>query len=128
MIIMSNQKREVIDITDRVAEGLAGNGVVHVFVKHTTAAVTTADLDPGTDNDYLRAIASLTPKENWEHPHDPTHFPDHLWAALIGPSLTVPYQDGTLLLGTWQRVILLEFNGPRERHVAVVSIPKNDRS
>lgn len=120
VVIESTSKRQVIDITDEVRESLSdGDGVVTVFVQHTTAAITTADLDPGTDLDLLDFLDSLIPGKKWRHPHDPAHAPDHLLASIVGPSVTVPYENGRLLLGTWQRIILIEFDGPRERSVAL---------
>lgn len=120
MIIATDQKRQIIDITDRVTSVLPkGDGTAIVFVQHTTAALTTADLDPGTDEDLLEFLEKLTPQANWRHPHDPTHAPDHLLASTIGPSISVPYKDGKLVLGTWQRIILVELDGPRERTVSV---------
>jgi secondary thiamine-phosphate synthase enzyme len=115
--ITTDVKRQVIDITERVQQELQGSGLVNIFVLHTTAAITTADLDPDTDQDYLDALQAMTPDKKWHHPHDPSHFPDHLWASVIGPSLVVPYKNGKLQLGTWQRVILIEMDGPRERQV-----------
>lgn len=121
MKIKSSHKRQVLDITDDITTGLpSGRGVLTVFTQHTTAAVTIADLDPGTDKDFIDFLQSLVPEINWRHPHDPAHAPDHLLASLLGPSITIPYKDGHLQLGTWQRVILVEFDGPRERSVLVV--------
>jgi len=117
LTISTQRKRQVIDITDQVAAKAPPNGAMVVFVQHTTAAITTADLDPGTDLDLLDALADLLPKKQWRHPHDPTHAPDHLLASIIGPSVTVPVQQGQLVLGTWQRIILIEFDGPRERTI-----------
>lgn len=115
--IETRKKRQVIDITAQVEKALSGSGLVNILLKHTTAAITTADLDPGTDQDYLKAIETMTPNLNWQHPHDPSHFPDHLWHSLIGGSLSVPFKDGQLQLGTWQRIILIELDGPRQRDV-----------
>lgn len=123
MQVQTNKKREIIDLTETVADGLQGDGVVNLFVAHTTAALTTVDADPGADKDVLRALESMTPSVPWEHPHNPAHFPDHLWASLIGPSLTVPFRDGKLLLGTWQRIILIELDGPRERQLEITILP-----
>lgn len=122
MIVATNAKREVVDITDQVEAELQGSGLVNVFVKHTTAAVMVADLDPGTDKDYLAAIEAMTPETRWRHPHDPSHFPDHLWSSLIGASLTLPFRDGRLNLGTWQRVVLIELDGPRERELELTCL------
>lgn len=120
--VKTRKKREVIDITDRV-EGLIAakkpTGTCSVFVLHTTAALTTADLDPGTDLDMLDAFDAMVPKLRYRHPHNPAHVGDHILSALIGTSVSLPVENGKLLLGTWQRVILLEFDGPRERELAL---------
>jgi secondary thiamine-phosphate synthase enzyme len=120
--ITTDSRRQVIDITGRVTENLPeGSGVAMVFVRHTTAAITTADLDPGTDLDLLEALGGMLPSLEWRHPHNPAHAPDHLLASVVGPSVTVPFEDGKLLLGTWQRIILLEFDGPMERNIVVAT-------
>jgi secondary thiamine-phosphate synthase enzyme len=90
---------------------------------HTTAALTTADLDPGTDEDMLDAFERIIPKLHYRHPHDPEHVPDHILSALIGTSLTLIVEQGALILGTWQRVILVELDGPRQREIAVALAP-----
>lgn len=117
LTIQTTGKRDIIDITDQIADILHGDGLLHLFMQHTTAALTTADLDPDTDLDYLDALKAMTPKGAWHHPHDPGHFPDHLWATIIGPSVSVPFHDGQLLLGTWQRIIVVELDGPRSRQI-----------
>jgi secondary thiamine-phosphate synthase enzyme len=93
---------------------------------HTTAAITAADLDPGTDEDFLDFLEGIVPKQQWRHPHNPEHAPDHLLSSVIGPGVTVPVKSGKLQLGTWQRIILVELDGPRERHVEVIYIPDNN--
>lgn len=121
--VKTRKKREVIDITDRVEELVAAKkqtGACSVFVLHTTAALTTADLDPGTDLDMLDAFEAMVPKLHYRHPHNPAHVGDHILSALIGTSVTLPVENGKLLLGTWQRVILLEFDGPRECELALI--------
>ncbi len=118
--VQTRQKRQVIDLTDHVNQVIRGNeGICTIFVLHTTAAISTADLDPGTDLDMLEAFAALIPDLNFRHPHDPGHTPDHILATLIGPSVTVPVESGHLMLGTWQRVVLFELDGPRERQIVV---------
>jgi secondary thiamine-phosphate synthase enzyme len=118
--VATTEKRQVIDITDKISrEAIDFTGYVHLFVMHTTAALTTADLDPGTDQDLLDAVAGMLPQLQWRHPHDPAHAPDHILASIIGPSLTVPVKNGQLMLGTWQRIVLVEFNGAQERQVEV---------
>src|SRR5579872_2833868 len=125
LIITTKNKKEVVDITQEVSRLAAKNfsGLCHVFVKHTTAGVTTADLDPGTDLDYLDAFAVLMPKLNYRHQHNPPHVVDHILASLIGPSVIVPVFAGELSLGTWQRIVLIELDGPRDRELALSFIP-----
>ncbi len=121
--VKTRRKREVVDVTGQVQAALRGAGdaagVAHLHVLHTTAAVTTADLDPGTDLDYLDALEAMVPKLKYRHPHNPEHTPDHILSALLGTSASVPFARGELVLGTWQRLILLEFDGPRERELVV---------
>lgn len=122
--IHTTKHKEVVDITDMVSKELdGGTGICHLFTTHTTTALTTADLDPGTDLDILDAFEGMIPKRNYRHPHDPSHVGDHILSTLIGTSVSIPATTGKLTLGTWQRVVLLEFNGPRERTVILSIIP-----
>lgn len=126
--VTTKQPKQVIDITDQITELLAKqpakDGVCSVFVQHTTTALTTADLDPGTDLDMLDAFEAMIPKLQYRHPHDPSHAPDHILSALIGTSVQVPVENGRLKLGTWQRVVLFEFTGPQERQLALAFTPE----
>ncbi len=126
--VRTRSKRQVVDITDHINNFLSRShqgqtGLCNAFVLHTTAAITTADLDPGTDLDMLAAFDAIVPKLNYRHPHDPEHTPDHILSAMIGTSVLLPVHDGGLVLGTWQRVILMDFDGPREREIALTFIP-----
>ncbi len=127
--ISSHKKDEIIDITDEVEQKLNSpeEGICSIFIAHTTAAITTADLDPGTDLDFLNALRHILPKGSldFNHPHDPLHTPDHILSSIIGPSLTVPFKDGKLILGTWQRIVLVELDGPRERTIYLNSLSLN---
>lgn len=122
--IPTKKKKNIVDITDRVQKVInkahaIEHGICHVFTLHTTAAVTTADLDPGTDLDMLDAFELMVPKLNYRHPHNPSHVPDHILSSVIGPGVFVPVTDGELVLGTWQRIILVELDGPRDRKIAI---------
>src|SRR3954466_13519843 len=101
--VKTHKKREVLDITELVEGHLqnasVATGVCHLLVLHTTAALTTADLDPGTDLDMLDAFEAMMPKLRYRHPHDPSHVPDHILSALIGTSLSLIVEDGSLVLG-----------------------------
>ena len=125
LTVKTGGKRQVVDITEAVEAALAGgwpgaSGVCHLSLLHTTAALTTADLDPGTDLDMLDAFEAMVPKLRYRHPHNPAHVPDHILSAMIGTSVTLAVEKGKLLLGTWQRVVLIELDGPRARQVVVV--------
>ena len=128
LTIKTRGKRQILDITDRVETALrerhAGKiGICHLNLLHTTAALTTADLDPGTDLDMLDAFEHMVPKLHYRHPHNPAHVPDHILSALIGTSLSLLAERGSLMLGTWQRVVLVELDGPRDREVALGFTP-----
>jgi len=123
--VRTKRKDEVLDITESVETFLreveAEEGVCTIFVSHSTCALTTADLDPGTDLDFLDALRHLLPHIAYRHPHDPSHTPDHILSSIIGSSLAVPYRNRGLLLGTWQRIVLVELDGPRQRTVHIAS-------
>ncbi len=125
--IQTQKKDEVIDITGMVSEKI-GQGKIHagicvIFVLHTTCCISTADLDPGTDLDLLDALRSILPRLNYRHPHNPNHTPDHILSSIIGPSVSIPLVKGKLVLGTWQRIVLIELDGPRERELIINCIP-----
>ena len=115
--------KQILDITDDVQELLKDasmeSGLVHLFITHTTACLTTADLDPGTDLDMLDAFEEIIPKLNYRHPHDPSHVGDHIMSSMVGHSVLLPFESRKLILGTWQKVVLVELSGPRPRKLIV---------
>ena len=123
LTIETKKGKEVVDITENINSFLKEKdfkeGICCINVLHTTAALSTADLDPGTDLDMIDAFYEMIPKLNYRHPHDPEHVPDHILSAIIGSSLVLPVKNGKVILGTWQRAVLFEFDGPRKRSVAV---------
>jgi len=124
LTIKTHKKREVVDITEHLEKLLwkhysEKTGICQLNLLHTTAALATADPDPGTDLDMLDAFEHMVPKLSYRHPHNPAHVPDHILSTLIGTSISMAVEGGLLLLGTWQRVILIELDGPREREVVV---------
>jgi secondary thiamine-phosphate synthase enzyme len=72
----------------------------------------------------LDAFEQMIPKLRYRHPHNPAHVPDHILSALIGTSVALPFEKNNLLLGTWQRVVLVELDGPREREVVLAITPE----
>lgn len=131
LTINTSKKREVIDITkvlnDHLMKSNFEQGLVNLYLSHTTCAIATADLDPGTDQDYLDAFEAMVPKLNYRHPHDPSHFGDHVMSTIIGTSLTIPVESASMVLGQWQRLILIELNGPKERRITLTYIPEPTR-
>ena len=119
----SNDHHDIIDITklleDLIQRNNYQNGHLQIFTPHSTCAVSTADLDPGTAQDYGLAADSLLKGVTFNHPHNPEHFPAHFLATVIGPSLSLPIVQGELTLGEWQCVVLIEFDGPKNRTVTV---------
>jgi len=131
--VATHRKREIVDITGQVEAHLAksdragASGICCLNVLHTTAALTTADLDPGTDLDMLDAFEAMMPKLRYRHPHNPEHVPDHILSSMIGTALTLPVESGSLVLGTWQRVILVELDGPRKREVVITMMESREQ-
>jgi len=121
--ISTRRNKEVIDITDQVREFVsqagAESGLCNIFVMHTTAGLTTGESTEGTDEDLMEVLERIIPKIKFRHHHDPSHAPDHMISSIVGASVTVPIIKGKLQLGTWQSVLLVESNGPRERRVVV---------
>lgn len=123
LFINTEKNKQIVDITgvinDLLHKNLYETGLCFLFLTHTSCAITTADLDPGTDLDMINAFDAIVPKIKYEHPHDPSHVGDHIMSTMIGSSLQIPVQSSTLVLGVYQKVILVEFNGPKERHIVV---------
>ncbi len=118
---------DMIDLTDRLSLLLQKqkmkNGHMLVFVPGSTAALTTIEYEPGLKKDFTLLMERLIPR-NARYYHEETwndgNGHSHVRASLLGPSLTVPFGDGKLLLGTWQQIILVDYdNRPRSRSLVV---------
>jgi secondary thiamine-phosphate synthase enzyme len=118
---------DVVDLTEGVmsvvrSSGVA-DGVVSVFVPGSTAAVTAMEYEPGGVHDLRATLDRLVPREGeYEHNrlnHD-TNSHAHIRAAIVGPSETIPLREGALGTGTWQQVVMVDFDDrPRQRTVVV---------
>lgn len=119
--------KEIVDLTERIQSVIQRakmrEGVCALFVAHTTAALTTGEIGEGTEQDLLEVAEQIIPSIRFRHAHDPSHAWSHMAASILGPSLTLPIVDGRLALGTWQSVMLVELDGPRERSVYVTLLP-----
>ncbi len=120
-------KDDVIDITDEVAEVVVetkvSDGIVTVFVHGSTASVTTLEYEPGLVKDIKEFDEKIAPSSK-HYAHDDTWGDangfSHLRASLIGPSLTVPIENGKMTLGTWQQIVVIDHdNRGRSREVVV---------
>jgi secondary thiamine-phosphate synthase enzyme len=118
---------DIIDITSQVSQELAGanvsNGIVTVFVSGSTAGITTIEYEPGLVSDF-KAMWERTIPQEIKYNHDRAwgdgNGHSHIRASLLGASLTVPFNDKRLILGTWQQIILVDFdNRPRTRQIIV---------
>ncbi len=122
-------RKEVADLTDRVNSviGKAGmqEGLCSLFLTHTTAGLTTGEMGEHTEDDLLEVVEKMIPRINFQHAHNPSHAWSHMASSVLGPSLTVPVSGGRLVLGTWQSVLLVELDGPKQREVRVTLIPSN---
>ena len=118
---------DIIDVTAKIKKHIEQakirRGLVNVFVTGSTAGLTTMELEPGPLQDLKELVEKLIPSNRRYH-HDDRWGDDngfsHLRASLFGPSVSIPVEDGRPLLGTWQQVILMDFdNRPRERKIVV---------
>ncbi len=118
---------DIVEITDKVQEIVnrkkVKNGVVHLFAIGSTASLTTCEDDENLYQDIKDLLEAIAPYgKNWQHHKTwgDNNGAAHLRATLLGPSLSVPVENGKLILGTWQKIILLDFDTrTREREIAV---------
>jgi secondary thiamine-phosphate synthase enzyme len=122
--IRSQRQYEMIDLTARVADIVAradtAEGLCSVYVPHATAAIVINENDdPNVCVDVLDLLAKVIPEGVWRHDRVDNNAAAHIKATILGPGETIPVRDGRLLLGTWQAVMLVELDGPKDRRVVV---------
>ncbi|MDQ6668870.1 MAG: secondary thiamine-phosphate synthase enzyme YjbQ [Thermoproteota archaeon] len=123
--IESKGEGDIIDLTKQTAkvvlDSKLSEGIITVFVVGSTAAITTIEFERGLAKDFPKMLSRVAPKEiYYEHEKiwQDGNGHSHVRASLIGPSLTVPFKDGSLILGTWQQIVLVEMDTRnRERKV-----------
>ncbi len=123
--VRSHKREELVEFTDEVRrllrESGAREGVCTLFVRHTTAALTVNEnADPDVPRDMLQHLGKLVPQHGQDFRHAEENSDAHIKATLVGPSVTIPFSEGELLLGRWQGIFLCEFDGGREREVVMV--------
>lgn len=122
--VRTSEREQILIITDEVNAALtklhATDGICTIVVPHTTCAISmNENADPDVPADLTRALRAMIPNVRFEHGEGNSDA--HLLSMLIGCSLTWPYRNGRLILGTWQGVYFIELDGPRERKVSVYS-------
>jgi secondary thiamine-phosphate synthase enzyme len=118
---------EVIDVTGHAQKVLDNHdlrdGICTVFVAHSTCGVTTIECEPGCNADLIRVLEQVAPQhDRWEHNeiNADTNGHSHARAGLIGPSVTIPFTAGELMLGVWQKIVCIDFDDrPRARRLVV---------
>jgi secondary thiamine-phosphate synthase enzyme len=125
--VNTGARAALIDITDKVqaavAESGVANGLCHVFIQHTTAAlVVSENWDPDVGRDLMKHLDAVVPRDGGFR-HAEGNSQAHILSVMLGVSVNLPLQDGKLALGRWQGVMLAEFDGPRERTVLVTLLP-----
>lgn len=122
--VRTRSRCEMVEVTGEIARVVEGagmrEGVAVIQSLHTTAALTVNEnADPDVVHDVVAKIGELVPHREQYYRHGEGNSDSHLKTSLFGPSLTVIVSDGKLLLGTWQGIYLCEWDGPRERRLAV---------
>jgi secondary thiamine-phosphate synthase enzyme len=127
IVFTTEAEMDVVDVTKDVADLLGdasvSHGIVTVFVPGSTGAVCTMEFEPGLVNDMRELFEKLAPADHYYHHEERWHDKNghsHVRASLIGPSVTVPFRDKRLMLGTWQQIVFFDFDvRARERELVV---------
>ena len=112
---IDSDERRIVDLSEELAafcRTLSGDGLLHVFAPHATAGVALMETGSGSERDLEQLMERLLPRDDrYLHRHGARgHGADHLLPVLVSPSLTIPVLDGAPALGTWQRLVLVDFN------------------
>jgi secondary thiamine-phosphate synthase enzyme len=129
LILHTKGENDIIDITDDVSkavkESKLKNGSVVIFVPGSTGAITTIEYEPGLLKDFPRMLERIVPKDiEYEH-HKTWHDwngHSHVRASLLGPSLTIPFINGALTLGTWQQIVFIELDVRKRERKLILQI------
>ena len=120
--VQSTTREEMIEITREVEKFIpdGGEGVCVLFAQHTTCGLTiNENADPDVKTDMLGFLRKLIPQTDADFRHFEHNSDAHIKSSLVGSSVTVPFENGKLLLGRWQGIYLCEFDGARERNVLI---------
>ncbi len=126
----SHKPEDLIDITAKVQQSVSESkiisGICTIYIPHATSGVIINENDdPEIINHFLGVLRKLAPRGSFRHDRIDNNGDAHIKSALVDPSVTIPFSDGKLLLGTWQSIMLCEFDGPKRRKVIITIIPEN---
>ena len=129
--VRSHAREELVEFTEEVQNKLAesgeSEGVVVLYVQHTTAGLTVNEnADPDVPRDMLHLLRTLIPQHGMGFRHGEENSDAHIKATLVGSSASIPFKKGKLLLGRWQGIFLCEFDGGRERQVIMTIVRAAD--
>ncbi len=125
--VSTQRQVQALDITDKVAKVVSdskiSNGIVTIFTRHTTTGLFINERESGLIQDIETVLAQIVPaRSGYLHDRVDDNAASHIQAILLATSITIPVEDGRLLLGTWQSIFLAERDGPRNRTVVVTVI------
>lgn len=124
--VSTAQKYQLIDITERVEETVAEsgikNGLVFIFVAHSTAAVLLTENEEGLKEDWLEVFKKLVSGSAFRHNQIDDNADSHILSGLLGQGRTLPVEKGRIVRGAWQQIFLAEFDGPRTRQVQTKAV------
>jgi len=125
--VQTGSKEVFVDITGQVEVEVkrvgVKSGICVLYVPHTTAAVTiNENADPSVRQDIVMTLRKSVP-DSLAYAHTEGNSPAHVKSSLVGASITIPIEDGRLVMGTWQGIFFCEFDGPRLRHFYVQLLP-----
>ncbi|MFP3143426.1 MAG: secondary thiamine-phosphate synthase enzyme YjbQ [Caldisphaera sp.] len=123
--LRTSDRIEIIDITDKietiVKENYYNNGILILYVEHTTSAITINEFEPNLVNDLKKIIIDIfKPGGKWLHNEIDDNAHAHLASSFIGNSRTLLISSNRIVLGTWQRILFIELDGPRKRMIKIV--------
>ncbi len=120
--IKTQKKYEMIDVTEKIQKIVSdiNEGICLVYVPHATASVIiNENYDPNICTDVINFLKEKIPEGKWLHDKVDGNAAAHIKSAILGPSETIPVRDGKLLLGTWQAIMIADWDGPKTRKVIV---------
>ena len=123
--VSSSRRIEILDITSEVKEMVKDfkEGLCNIYTPHATASIIiNENYDPNCCVDLNNLLSQLIPAGKWLHDRVDGNADSHIKASILGPQETVPIKDGKLQLGTWQSIMLADFDGPRERKIIITVI------